>query len=148
MYSANRQAANAYSNTRRNSAACADPHQLIVMLYDGAIARIAAAKGAIQRKDIPLKGQMIGKAITIVEGLRGCLDHEKGGEISDNLFNLYDYMERRLLQANMDSSLEMLDEVVDLINDIRGAWVEIGPQVKQVSSQATVNSQGGFQVTG
>jgi flagellar protein FliS len=72
------------------------------------------------------KGEMIGKAIGIVGGLRGVLNFEVGGDIATNLDALYEYMERRLLKANIDSDLTILDEVSGLIHDIKEGWDAIG----------------------
>lgn len=112
----------------------ADPHQLIVMLFDGALERIAIAKGAIFRQDIAEKGQKIGRAIAIIDGLRASLDKDNGGEIAENLDDLYDYMQRRLLDANINSDVEILDEVTGLIKDIREAWVAIPLQDRHVGN--------------
>lgn len=103
----------------------ADPHQLIVMLFDGALERIAIARGAIERKAIEEKGQKIGRVIAIIDGLRASLDKERGGEIAENLDNLYDYIQRRLLEANLNNDLKILSEVVDLLKEVRSAWVAI-----------------------
>ena len=103
----------------------ADPHQLIVMLFDGALERIAIAKGAMARNEIEVKGQKIGRAIAIIDGLKASLDKEKGGEIAENLNDLYSYMQRRLFEANAGNNQEVLDEVTDLLREIRQAWVEI-----------------------
>ena len=108
----------------------ADPHQLIVMLFDGALERIAVAKGAIQRKDIEKKGQKISRVIVIVDGLRASLDKERGGEIAENLDNLYEYMQRRLLEANLNDDLNILNEVADLLSEVRGAWTAIPYEVR------------------
>jgi flagellar protein FliS len=112
----------------------ADPHQLIVMLFDGALERIAIAKGAIFRQDIAEKGQKIGRAIAIIDGLRASLDKDKGGEIAGNLDDLYDYMQRRLLDANINGDVEILDEVTGLIKDVREAWVAIPLQDRYVGN--------------
>lgn len=101
----------------------ADPHQLIVMLFDGALERIAIAKGAIERNDIEEKGNKIGRVIAIVDGLRASLDKDNGGEIAENLDNLYDYLQRRLLEANLNNDLGILAEVAGLLKEIRTAWV-------------------------
>lgn len=118
--------AQAYSKTDTFSAvAYADPHKLITQMFDGALKRIAQAKGAIDRKMIAEKGENISKAIAIIGSLEGCLDHEKGGELSYNLSNLYEYMCLRLAEANINNDIEKLDEVSRLILEIKGAWVQI-----------------------
>jgi flagellar protein FliS len=104
----------------------ASPHRLIQMLFEGALERIASAKGHIQRGEMARKGEMIGKAIGIIGGLRGVLNFEVGGDIASNLDALYEYMERRLLKANIDSDLTILDEVSGLIHNIKEGWDGIG----------------------
>lgn len=116
------------------SADSADPHQLIVMLFDGALERIAIARGAIERKDIEEKGQKIGRVIAIVDGLRASLDKERGGEIAENLDNLYDYIQRRLFEANLTNDLAVLTEVADLLKEVRSAWIAIPYDLRQASN--------------
>ncbi len=106
----------------RVGADSADPHQLIVMLFDGALERIAVAKGAMARNEIEIKGQKIGRAIAIIDGLKASLDLEKGGEIAVNLNDLYDYMQRRLFEANTENDPLILDEVTHLVKEIKQAW--------------------------
>ena len=100
----------------------ADPHRLIQMLFEGALKRIAFAKGAIQRRQIAEKGKFIGQAVAIVDGLRASLDKEKGGEIATNLEALYDYISRQLVTANLKSSEAILDEVSGLLLEVKSAW--------------------------
>jgi flagellar protein FliS len=104
----------------------ANPHRLIEMLMDGALERLANAKGHIQRGEIAPKGEQIGKAIDIIGGLREGLNAEAGGEIAINLDNLYDYLQRRLLQANLNSDSAILDEVAGLLREIKNGWSTIG----------------------
>lgn len=116
------------------SADAADPHQLIVMLFDGALERIAIAKGAIERHDIEEKGQKIGRAIAIIDGLRASLNKEVGGDLADNLDNLYDYMQRRLFHANLNSDIFALDEVAGLIKEVKSAWLAIPIEMRHATS--------------
>ena len=103
----------------------ADPHRLIQMLMEGALERIAIAKGAMQQKNVALKGDRISSAISIVEGLRASLNMEAGGDISANLESMYEYMTRRLMEANLKDDVEMLDEVADLMRKIKSGWDEV-----------------------
>jgi len=104
----------------------ADPHKLISMLYQGALLEIANAKNGIMRKDIPAKGKAISHAISIIdEGLNGCLDKEAGGDLAQNLASLYGYMSMRLITANLNNDLTVLDEVARLLNDLKSAWDSI-----------------------
>ncbi len=105
--------------------------ELVLRLMRGAQDRIAAARGHMQRGRRPEKGEAIGKAIRLIDGLRASLDLEQGGEIAANLNALYDYMTRRLTAANLHDDPEMLDEVSGLLNEIRSAWEQIASQPAQ-----------------
>ena len=100
----------------------ASPHRLIEMLLEGAMSRISTAKGHMQRGETSAKGEQLGWAISIMGGLRGSLDMTGGGEIAANLDALYDYMERKLLEANLDNKVQVLDEVHELLARIRDGW--------------------------
>ena len=100
----------------------ASPHRLIQMLMEGVMQRLAEAKGAIQRSASADKGAAIGKAITIVSGLRDSLNKDVDGEIASNLDELYDYMQRRMLEANLANSEEMVDEVMALMRTVKSGW--------------------------
>ena len=102
-----------------------DRHQLIQLLFDGAVERINMAKSRIQADDFEGKNKLINRTIEIIAGLRGFLDLEKGAEISQNLSDLYTYCEQRLLQANMRNDIEALDEVASHIKTVREGWVGI-----------------------
>lgn len=104
----------------------ADPHQLISMLFQGALLAIANAKNGILRKDVSAKGAAISKAIMIIdEGLNASLDKNAGGELAQNLSALYDYMSIRLLTANMKNDIAALDEVARLLADLKQPWDSI-----------------------
>jgi len=105
----------------------ASPHRLILMLMAGALDRLAQARSAIERKDISLKGRMISKATNIIEGLQGNLDRQQAPEYAENLDRLYDYMQRRLLEANLNNDISLLDEVSELMRTIKSGWEEIEP---------------------
>jgi len=103
----------------------ADSHQLVLMLMDGALDKIAMAKGFMERRQIAPKGASIGQAISIINGLRASLDMDAGGEIAANLDALYEYMERRLTEGHARNDSTILDEVSRLLGEIRSAWVEM-----------------------
>lgn len=103
----------------------ATPHQLIDLLLQGARSHIATAQGNIQRKQMSEKGEHIGKAISIIEGLRSSLNHEKGGEIAKNLDKLYEYIQQILLKANIDNDATLLAQSNLLLADIHQAWQEM-----------------------
>lgn len=112
----------------------ASPHELVQLMLDGAAARIAAARGALEAGETALKGELVGKAIGLVEGLRVALDHERGGDLAANLSALYEYMARRLLEANLRNDAAALDEVASLIRELQAGWREVGRLVTSSSS--------------
>jgi len=117
------QALNAYRNVGiQSSVNDASPHQLISMLLDGAIGRVASAKGAMERKEINRQGELLSSAINIIDNMRASLDHQAGGELAANLSALYDYLERRLLEARTTGEAGMLDEVNGLLHEIKSGW--------------------------
>jgi len=103
----------------------ASPHRLVTMLMDGALDRITMAKGHMMRREAAEKGQCIGAAISIIDGLRVSLDLESGGEMAANLKSLYDYMSHRLLEANLKDCEKRLNEVSSLLREIKEAWAAI-----------------------
>ncbi len=103
----------------------ANPHRLIQMLMNGALEKIAIARGYMERGNISQKGGHISWAISIIDGLRASLDLENGGEIAQNLDDLYDYMTRRLARANIENNPVFLDEVSSLMRSIKSAWDEV-----------------------
>ena len=107
----------------------ASPHQLIVMLFDGAQAAIRTARLHMQAGNVAEKGKAISKAIDIVnQGLLAALDHERGGELAGRLEQLYDYVARLLLRANLHNDEHSLDEASLLLEQIGSAWRQIVPQ--------------------
>jgi flagellar protein FliS len=100
----------------------ATPHRLVQMLMEGVLEKIALAKGNIARNEIAKKGENISKAITIVGGLHAALNKQVGGELSENLSSLYDYMSRRLIMANLRSDDVILDEVANLMLEVKAGW--------------------------
>jgi len=105
----------------------ADPHKLILMLFEGAQEALARARMHMQHNEIAEKGQMISKAIMIIDhGLKASLDMNAGGDLAIKLQALYDYMAYRLLVANIQNNLEIITEVNKLLSELHGAWKEIG----------------------
>jgi flagellar protein FliS len=100
----------------------ASPKELISMLVDGALTAMAKAKGAIERKDISMRTEQLNKANDIILGLKDFLDHEKGGDIATNLDALYDYMVRTLMQANRSNDGTKVQEVMNLMLQVKTGW--------------------------
>ena len=118
----------AYSKTSLEAeVAQASPHKLILMLFEGALLQIGTAAIALENKDVPAKGMAISKAIEIIlNGLKVSLDYEAGGDLAQRLGALYDYMTQRLLYANLHNSRPAMDEVTQLLTDLKSAWEAIG----------------------
>jgi flagellar protein FliS len=138
MYTAARKAVDAYSQVGvETGVAAADPHKLILMLYDGTLAALASARYAMGRGEIAAKVGAISKAIAIVDGgLKASLDVRAGGELAERLAALYDYMLSRLVSANLHNDATILDEVTRLLNELRGAWAQIGAAAKTSTTEA------------
>ena len=116
----------AYRSTSVHSGvAAADPHRLIVMMMDGALERIATARGMMQHGGGADKAQLLHRAVAIVDELRNSLNLKAGGEIAANLDSLYEYMCQRIMQANASNKPEWLDEVSRLLGEVRSAWLAI-----------------------
>ncbi|MCC5857854.1 MAG: flagellar export chaperone FliS [Ectothiorhodospiraceae bacterium] len=141
------QGLNAYQQTSNQAAHYADPHRLVQMLMEGFLTRVASAKGAMRRGEAAAKGTEIGKAISIVDGLRASLDMQRGGELAENLSGLYEYMQGRLLQANLHNDTDRLDEVARLMREIKAGWDGIADEARNQPETAPGGSAG-LQVTG
>ncbi len=109
----------------------ASPHRLIQMLINGALERINSARGSMERGDIYSKGKDISSAISIIEGLRSSLNMKAKGEISNNLDSLYEYMGHRLFESNKTDDINGLEEVSQLMLEIKTGWDGIASQAKQ-----------------
>ncbi|MCO7261273.1 flagellar export chaperone FliS [Dickeya zeae] len=122
-------ASQAYAQVGVESAVMsAGPHQLIVMLFDGTKSALVRARILLEQNDVVGKGNALSKAIDIISnGLKLGLDMENGGELAENLADLYDYMVRRLLHANINNDLQAIMEVEALLDNIADAWKQIGP---------------------
>ena len=100
----------------------ASPHRLVQMLMGGCLQRIAEAKGALARGDKAARGEAIGKAIDIVAGLQASLNKEVPSSLPQQLDSLYQYVQQRLLLANVKADGETLDEVAGLMRTIKEGW--------------------------
>jgi flagellar protein FliS len=128
------QGAGAYQQVRtQGGIETADPHGLITMLMDGALERMRFARGCIATGNVAGKGEAISKALEIVGGLQSALNPEVKTPLVAQLDALYDYMSRRLLEANVHSDPEALDEVSRLLGQIRQSWVAIPVEARQVA---------------
>lgn len=137
MYTSSRQHANEYRRMAvATSVAEADPHKLIALLLAGACERIRLAEACIANGDQARKGKAIGEACAIVSHLNGSLDHEAGGQIAGNLASLYDYLVRRLTEANLHNDVGALQESLTLLVEIEAAWHAIQPAAAPMTAGA------------
>ncbi len=100
----------------------ASPHRLVQMLMEGMLEKVALAKGNMANNNIASKGENISKAIAIIGGLQSSLNIDAGGEIAENLNNLYEYMANRLVVANLHNDEAILDEVAGLMVEVKIGW--------------------------
>jgi len=116
----------------------ANPHKMILMLFDGAIEAIRLAQLQLTARRVRAKCEALGKAVCIVEeGLKASVDRKAGGLLAERLVSLYDYISMRLLQANLRNDSKALQEALGLLADLRSAWAQIGhTPVPPVAAQA------------
>lgn len=119
-----------YGNVKVNAAVTsASPHELIVMLFDGLLERIAQMRGAIEQGNIELKNHKVNQAVSILFGLRESLNQEQGADLSARLDELYDYIQRQLWKAHIKNDPEILDECTALTTEISSAWNAIALEI-------------------
>ena len=126
----------------RTDVETASPHRLILLLLDGALDKLRAARRAMEQSKIADKGANIGWAISIIDGLRASLNLDQGGEIAANLDRLYDYMTRTLVEANLNGDRSKLDEVENLLYELKAAWKAIEREVERTAPAAVGNDVG------
>ena len=120
------------SNHIQGKVSTSSPHGLVSMLLQGVLDKLAKATGAIQRNEIAARGKAISDAIRIIDNLRASLDTANGGNIAGSLGALYDYMERRLVQANRQSDANIVKEVATLLEEIKSAWDTIESEAREI----------------
>jgi len=113
----------------------ANPHRLIQMLLEGALEKILIARHLMAAGKLGPKAEHITWAISIIDGLRVSLDKDVGGDIAQNLDDLYDYMVRRLVTANLENDVAILDEVSELLKQIKEAWDAIADTPRPQTGQ-------------
>jgi flagellar protein FliS len=103
----------------------ASPHKVIQMLMAGAIERLVQGKAAMLQGNVAVKGERLGKALDIIISLRGCLSMDDGGDVASNLDQLYDFMITQVSMANAENNPQPIDDVIDIIREIKSAWDQI-----------------------
>ncbi len=118
----------------------ANPIQLIVMLYDGAIHSLQQAQEHLKRRDIGGRARCVNRALAIISELQASLNFKEGGEIALSLNRLYGYMRQQVFNGNVEQRSEPLAEVVRLLEELRSAWRELALQ-SQKSGAALEDTQ-------
>jgi len=133
MFGSSLRGARAYEETGVETGVMnADPHQLVAMLFEGARFAIGKAMFALEQGDMAAKGLSIGRAISIIsEGLNQSLSWEANPEMADRLASLYEYMQYRLTQANINNDRAQLVEVDKLLAELESAWKAIAPKQRE-----------------
>ena len=103
----------------------ASPHQLMLMLFDGAIEAMSMTVGAIQNKNFEVRSKQNTRSITIINGMRDCLDMEAGGDLANNLYSLYQYMAQELFKASFKNDADTIQNIQTMLKDIRESWEKI-----------------------
>lgn len=113
----------------------ATPHRLVQMLYEGALDRLAQAKGAVLRKDFEAKSLLTNKIVDILGHLQASLDMERGADVANNFHALYDYMIRSVLSASRHNDASKLEEVSNLLKDIKAGWDDMPESFRKMTKQ-------------
>lgn len=123
---------NAYQRVGgRDQATTADPYQLIQMLMNGALQKLANAKGAIERKNYADKSEHLTKALSIVNALQGALDMSMNSEVGNNMYDLYDFVKRQIIEAMVQNSIEAVDSSLRVLRSLKEGWDSIPVSARQ-----------------
>lgn len=110
---------------RKAAVSSASPLQLVVMLYDGALRFLTAARSNMERGELEQQNENCKRAQDIVAELTACLDLNAGGEIAQNLFSLYGFVFDRIVQANLEDNISYLDQASRVLTELRASWAEL-----------------------
>lgn len=126
---------------RQNQIEGMPPERITLMLFDGAVGFIDAAREATEADDIATRGERISRALAIIGELQATLNLEQGGEIAENLMALYDYLTRELLKANLNGDAELLGHLARVLGEVRSGWAEMVEQVAQERAAAAAPAE-------
>lgn len=135
----------AYGQYRQVQVNTASPGKLILLLYQGAIRAMKQGIDLIEKKDFEGKGNALIKAQDIVMELNLALDMDIGGEISHSLRQLYVYIYKRLIDANMEMNVGYIEECIRLMENLLGAWEQA---VQETEGAGSAASKPGLSITG
>ena len=136
-YSAQSKVAAYRSVSAHGIVASADPHALVLSLFDAILGRLITARSCIEQAEISRKAGLLHSSVILLGELRGSLDLQRGASLAQNLSGLYEYMVRRLLHANANNDAAAVAEVQSLLSEIREAWAAIGPELREQAASAT-----------
>ena len=139
---------NPYDQYKQTQITTANQGKLIVMLYDGAIKFLTIALDNMSPKTYDVVNNNIIKAQDIITELLLSLNMDEGGEISQNLFNLYMYFKRQLLEANIRKDAEIINQIIKLLKELRDAWDQISANETRSDKNINIGSKGSFSVEG
>ena len=136
---------NPYQKYKNMQVETASQEKLLIMLYNGAIKFTKQAKTGITKEDYELVNNSLGRVQAIITELRTTLDEENGGEIAQNLDALYEYMNRRLITANVEKDIEPITEVLDMLQELKDTWQQA---IKKAKSNNQSPENGGVNIEG
>lgn len=136
---------NAYQSVGgRDQATTADPYQLIQMLMNGALQKLAVSKGAIERKDLEAKSENLTKSLSIVNALQEGLDMNVESEVVGNMYDLYDYVKRQIIEAMTSNKIEAIENSLMVMRSLKEGWDAIPVEARnQAFSQRNQMAVGG-----
>lgn len=115
-----------YRNGTQTEIEGASPHRLIQLMMERVVTKVALAEKYMETESVAEKGVHIGDAISLIDGLQVSLNHKSDQRMASNFDALYDYMKRRLVEANLKNDVAMLREVSGLMHELKSAWDAIG----------------------
>lgn len=139
---------NPYNQYKQTQITTANQGKLIVMLYDGAIKFLTIALDNIEPKKYDVVNSNIIKAQDIVTELLLSLNMDEGGEISRNLFSLYMYFKKQLLEANIKKDPQIITHILKLLKDLRDAWNQISANETRSDKNMNIGLKGNFSIEG
>ena len=139
---------NPYNQYKQTQITTANQGKLIVMLYDGAIKFLNIALDNMSPRTYDVVNNNIIKAQDIITELLLSLNMEEGGEISQNLFNLYMYFKRQLLEANIKKDAEIINQILKLLKELRDAWDQISANETRSDRNINIGAKGSFSIEG
>jgi len=139
---------NPYNQYKQTQITTANQGKLIVMLYDGAIKFLTIALDNMEPKKYDIVNNNIIKAQDIVTELLLSLNMDEGGEISRNLFSLYMYFKKQLLEANIKKDPQIITHILKLLRELRDAWDQISANETRSDKNINIGSKGSFSIEG